>query len=53
MKSELLIEFPFEFESERLLIRGPLPGDGKGVRTAVLESVEELRPLDAVGNANS
>ncbi|MEM7332843.1 MAG: GNAT family protein [Chloroflexota bacterium] len=44
MNSELLLEFPFEFESERLLIRGPLPGDGKVVRPAVLESVDELRP---------
>ncbi len=44
MKPQILIDFPYEFESERLLIRGPLPGDGQQVRLAVLESQDELRP---------
>ncbi|MEH7254277.1 GNAT family N-acetyltransferase [Neobacillus niacini] len=39
-----LIEFPEEFTSERLLIRKPLPGDGKAVYEAMLASLDELRP---------
>ncbi len=39
----MLREFPFEFETERLTIRGPLPGDGEEMRTAVLESQTELK----------
>lgn len=38
----ILREFPYSFETRRLTIRGPLPGDGAGVRTAVLESQTEL-----------
>ena len=44
MTDPILREFPYSFETKRLLIRGPLPGDGKLVREAVVESVEELRP---------
>ncbi|MEK3731644.1 GNAT family N-acetyltransferase [Paenibacillus sp. FSL M8-0334] len=40
----LLLDFPESFESERLLIRAPLWGDGAAVNEAVRESVEELRP---------
>lgn len=43
MSDPILRDFPYSFETERLLIRGPLPGDGKGVRTAVLESQAELK----------
>ncbi|MCP4428823.1 MAG: GNAT family N-acetyltransferase [Chloroflexi bacterium] len=39
----ILREFPYSFETERLTIRGPLPGDGKEVHTAVTESQEELK----------
>ncbi len=39
----LMIEIPYSFETERLTIRGPLPGDGDKVRTAVLESHEALK----------
>jgi len=39
----ILREFPFEFETERLTIRGPLPGDGVEMRTAVSESQAELK----------
>lgn len=39
----ILREFPYSFESKRLTIRGPLPGDGARVRTAVLESQAELK----------
>jgi RimJ/RimL family protein N-acetyltransferase len=40
----ILLEVPYSFETERLLIRGPLPGDGKAIHKAVIESEEELRP---------
>ena len=40
----ILQEIPYEFETERLLIRGSLPGDGATIRTAVLESQPELKP---------
>lgn len=39
----LLLNFPESFESERLLIRAPLWGDGKAVNEAVAESFEQLR----------
>lgn len=40
----ILKEFPSQFESNRLLIRSPRPGDGDMIRQAVLESVESLKP---------
>ncbi len=40
----ILKDVPFSFDTERLTIRGPLPGDGVRVRTAVLESQAELKP---------
>jgi ribosomal-protein-serine acetyltransferase len=40
----ILKELPYSFDTERLTIRGPLPGDGEMVQTAVLESQEELKP---------
>ena len=43
MSDPILREFPYSLETERLLIRGPLPGDGKMLRTAVLESQDELK----------
>ncbi|MGH2536409.1 MAG: GNAT family N-acetyltransferase [Candidatus Promineifilaceae bacterium] len=39
----ILREFPDCFESERLTIRCPRPGDGPELNRAVLESWEELR----------
>lgn len=39
----ILREIPYTFDTERLTIRGPLPGDGERVRTAVLESQAELK----------
>jgi RimJ/RimL family protein N-acetyltransferase len=44
MTKPILIDFPYGFETERLTIRGPLPGDGRRVRGAVMESLPELRP---------
>ncbi|MCP5095424.1 MAG: GNAT family N-acetyltransferase [Chloroflexi bacterium] len=40
----ILRDFPYQFETERLLIRGPLPGDGAAVAAAIADSIEELRP---------
>ncbi|TDF95037.1 GNAT family N-acetyltransferase [Paenibacillus piri] len=43
-KDPILYSFPESFETERLLIRAPLWGDGQAVNEAVLESMEQLRP---------
>ena len=40
----ILRDVPDHFESERLLIRAPRPGDGPAVHEAVVESLDELRP---------
>ena len=40
----ILISFSEQFETERLLIRAPLWGDGIAVNEAVHESIEELKP---------
>lgn len=40
----LLIKFPTEFSTERLLIRMPMPGDGKAVYHAIEASIDELKP---------
>ncbi|MCP4415090.1 MAG: GNAT family N-acetyltransferase [Chloroflexi bacterium] len=39
----IMQEIPYEFETERLLIRGPLPGDGEKMHTVVSESHEHLK----------
>ena len=43
-KPPILKDFPDAFETERLLIRSPLPGDGAEVYAAVAESRVELKP---------
>jgi RimJ/RimL family protein N-acetyltransferase len=40
----IMREFPHSFDSERLTIRCPLPGDGAELNAALLESWEELKP---------
>ena len=40
----ILRNIPDSFESERLLIRSPRPGDGAMVNAAVLDSLAALRP---------
>ncbi|RFB10232.1 N-acetyltransferase [Bacillus sp. HNG] len=40
----MLIEFPEEFTTERLIIRMPKPGDGKVVHDAIKVSINELKP---------
>ncbi len=44
MKPPILMDFPESFETERLLIRSPLPGDGPEMHAAVRESIEDLSP---------
>lgn len=40
----ILRDFPSEFYTERLLVRMPMPGDGKVVFDAIEASLEELKP---------
>ena len=40
----LLLDFPEEIETERLLIRMPRPGDGPALNAAVNASLDHLRP---------
>jgi RimJ/RimL family protein N-acetyltransferase len=44
MKPPILVDFPESIETERLLIRSPLLGDGQELHAAVRESIEELTP---------
>lgn len=39
----IMLDFPSSFETERLLIRQPLPGDGKKVYESILESIDQLK----------
>jgi len=39
----ILIDFPESFESKRLTIRAPLPGDGTELNTAVRETFDDLK----------
>jgi ribosomal-protein-serine acetyltransferase len=40
----ILLDFPDSFDTERLTIRAPRPGDGRKVVEAIEESLDELRP---------
>ena len=44
MARPILGDFPEGFETERLWIRSPLPGDGPELYAAVRESLDELTP---------
>ncbi|RLQ93117.1 GNAT family N-acetyltransferase [Falsibacillus albus] len=39
----ILIDFPHEFSTERLIIRMPLPGDGRAIHEAIESSQPELK----------
>lgn len=39
----VLLDFPTEFTTERLIIRMPLPGDGQAVHDAIIHSLPELK----------
>ncbi|PAV30685.1 GNAT family N-acetyltransferase [Virgibacillus profundi] len=43
MQNPILKEFPHEFQTERLLIRLPLPGDGALIYPAIRESKQDLK----------
>lgn len=43
MTDPILLDIPESFETERLLIRVPRPGDGPAANAAVSESLESLR----------
>ncbi len=47
MPSPILREVPEQFETERLVIRCPRPGDGNVVHAAVVESLAALREFPA------
>jgi len=40
----ILLDFPTQFETERLLIRAPKPGDGAAINEAICESELSLKP---------
>lgn len=40
----LLLDFPDQIETERLIIRAPRPGEGAAANDAIRESIHELRP---------
>jgi RimJ/RimL family protein N-acetyltransferase len=40
----ILLDFPDHFETERLLLRAPRPGDGRPLNDAIRESIDNLRP---------
>jgi RimJ/RimL family protein N-acetyltransferase len=40
----ILLDFPDHFETERLLLRAPRPGDGQPLNDAICESIDNLRP---------
>jgi RimJ/RimL family protein N-acetyltransferase len=44
MNKPILLDIPYSFDTERLTIRGPLPGDGSRLHQAVRESQEALIP---------
>lgn len=44
MTDPILRNVPVAFETERLLIRAPQPGEGAVINAAILESLEELKP---------
>jgi len=44
MTEPILLDFPDQIETERLIIRAPRPGDGPAANAAICESIHELRP---------
>ena len=39
----ILVDFPESFESERLIIRAPQPGDGAEMNAAIRETFDDLK----------
>ena len=40
----VVLDFPDTFETERLTIRSPMPGEGAEMQAAVAETLDDLRP---------
>jgi len=40
---DILRDFPYNFDTQRLTIRAPLPGDGQSLNAALVDSWERLR----------
>ncbi|MDY7080048.1 MAG: GNAT family N-acetyltransferase [Chloroflexota bacterium] len=50
----ILLNFPDSFETGRLTVRSPMPGDGEELQAAVAESIDDLRPwMDWAGHVPS
>ena len=45
--SDILLDIPDQIESERLILRSPMPGDGSIVYAAVTASLGALRAFPA------
>jgi ribosomal-protein-serine acetyltransferase len=43
MTDPVLLDFPDHFETERLLLRAPRPGDGAAGNAAICASIAELK----------
>ncbi len=43
----VLLDLPHQFETERLLVRAPRPGDGPTIYASVLETLDDLRGYPA------
>ncbi len=43
----ILLDIPDEFETERLLMRAPRPGDGAVVNASLLETLDDIRRFPA------
>jgi RimJ/RimL family protein N-acetyltransferase len=48
----ILLEFPDHFETERLLLRTPKPGDSAAIHPAIQESLDNLTPWMPWASAN-
>lgn len=44
IENPILLDFPDRFETERLLLRAPQPGEGAVTQAAIRESIAKLRP---------
>jgi RimJ/RimL family protein N-acetyltransferase len=40
----ILLDVPLSFETERLLVRAPMPGEGPELNAASLETLDDLKP---------
>jgi RimJ/RimL family protein N-acetyltransferase len=43
-RDRILLDVPVSFESERLIIRAPRPGEGAALHEAIVETLDDLKP---------